>query len=325
MSHAELVETVAERECKSSDLRGIPLLVAFWSPWDTVYATVSTLPGDTLTDSTCFQLGTLTAAFLAADLEDSLSRRGATLQTAIDLGVDGPDRTPPPLTYADLLTHRTGLTPYDPGPPYPTDDELIVELTARIPASPRANAYRYDVLNYALAWYSLRRALGRPRLRPGGLAYSDRVRKEDIASLAPSAARLPSPAVQRRSDLLAAATAGITDARGIIDLIWRLDRRDLGSWPSASVESMGGTAEAVPGWHRFAVGRDRWVYLAAGRTRRHGASVAYDPTSRRAVVVLAAGSRQVGCLSYRLLRQRTDGWREVAPGTQSAAQPRGAP
>lgn len=311
MSHGELVEIVKARDCAATGVRSQPMLIAAWRAGDITYVATGDTTRLELTPTTPVQIGGLTTAFVAAEALRLLDDRGIDLGSAATL----PDLPPWPdgdrPTFADLLLHRSGLPPYAPGPPYPTDWELLGDVGRLIALDTSASLrgrYRYDLLNYALLWRALVDTSRGGRARPAGLVYSDRVDRETYRALAPTVEEIDTTRPSRRSALLSTVSGGIATLEDLLGLVVLLDSSDLADWPSHPTGGHGDRTEVVPGWHRIGVRRGGEVYLSAGATRRHAAAVAYYPPARRAVAIVATGSVRLECLAFHLLRNLSRDW-----------------
>ena len=323
LTYGELVELIAARDCAAASPEGVPIILSIWRPGDTTYASAGDTQRIALDRRSTFQIGGLTGAFVAEEILARLEDLRLTIDSPVSPAVLPPWPDGTRATYGDLLLHHSGLPPFDPGPPYPTDEELLASIAAFIRMDTSADLrdrYRYDLLNVALAWRSIAGDAHATSPRAPYLKYSDQIDNSTRTALAPTLAPpQPATAVARRSDLLSAVSGGIANIDEVLAFVQRLDTRQLAALPSRPTSGASGDTEVVPGWHRISLRGDRHLYLAAGATSRHAAAAAYYPVSRRGVVAAAPASLRLECLAYHTLRNLTDNWREESPAPPRAA------
>ena len=320
LSVPELVGKIARNECAGAGLARTPLLVALWTPTDTTYANYPApedraAAGDSpppLTPATPVQIGALTTSFLVPRLLGELAALGLTLDS-VAIPVRRADGTPlRDITFGQLLRHRADLPVYEPPPTGTALDHLLTVdrlLREQDPSEVRGR-YRFDHWNYTLAAEAIRtRKSGLPVARPRELAYNDRMPDSLRDALAVSRARAVAPQENQHPELFALSTAGVASTERLIALLHALDAERDTEAPSAPTTADRPNTRIGMGWFvvRLRDGRD--VYLNSGQTRRHGAAVAYFPSTRTGVVVTAADSKRLDCLAMDILRNFNNDWR----------------
>lgn len=309
ISYPELINLVANNECPRAELGATEMLVAFVTRDTTRFVRYPPQSTQDLDSSTLFQLGSLTTAFLVPELVDDMATLGLTLDSVALYGggLVGP---PWSITYGDLLLHHTGLAPYDglgSGNARSTIESKY-EHIARTP-KPTSREFRFDHWNYTLARVALSKRLPADRgdLRSRAVIYVDRADTTVRQRLAPSEAERPVSPPRQPTELFVASTGGMASAAELVSLVGSLSRDALRGLPAKPTTREG--TEVTLGWYRSALKNGNYVYTNAGRTRRHGAAVAFYPATGTGVIVLAADSKPVDCLALDLLRNVNDDWK----------------
>ena len=315
VSYPHLISLVAQNECPQARLGSTDMLVAFITPDGTRY--VSYPGGETvvLDSSTLFQLGSLTTAYLVPSLLEDIARAGLTLDSVALTG-GALIGEPWDITYADLLLHHTGLPIYDAA----VGGEVVAQIEEKLTRIGRApppteREFHFDHWHYTLARMSLAKRLPETRgdLRSDGLAYVDRADTSVRQRLAPSEAeRPPSNAPKQATELFIASTGAMASAEQLVQLVNAAREVTLERLPAKPTTRTG--TDVTLGWYKSPLRNGHSVYTNAGRTRRHGAAVAFYPYTQTGVVVLATDSKPVDCLALDLLRNVNDNWkREPSP------------
>ena len=317
VSYPQLIALVAQNECPQARLAGTRMLVAFVTADTARYVAYPTGEDVALDSATLFQLGSLTTAYLVPSLVADVRRAGLTLDSVALRGGELIGQ-PWDITYADLLLHHAGLPVYEAAVGGGVVDQVEDKLT-RIgrAAVPPTREFHFDHWNYTPARMSLAKRLPETRgdLRSDGLTYVDQADTSVRQRLAPSEADRPPPAnaPKQATELFVASTGAMATAEQLVALVRAAQARPLDSL-SAKPTTQPGT-DITLGWYRSPLRNGHSVYTNAGRTRRHGAAVAFYPYTQTGVIVLAADSKPVDCLALDLLRNVNDNWkREPAVG-----------
>ena len=318
VSYPQLINLVASNECPQARLTDTRMLVAFVTAGATRYVHYPSGEDAVLDSTTLFQLGTLTTAYLVPKLASDLDRLGLTLDS-VAMTAGELVGQPWELTFGDLLLHHTGLPVFEAAPDADVIAQVEDKLTriGRTPP-PQERDFQFDHWNYTLVRMALAKRLPDTRgdLRSDGLDYVDRADTTVRLRLAPSEAAPRGDARPRQAtELFVASTGAMASAEQLVRLVQEAKGLPLEGLTAKPTTRPG--TEITLGWYRSALSNGHHVYTNAGRTRHHGAAVAFYPHTQTGVVVLAADSKPVDCLALDLLRNVNDNWkREPDAGTE---------
>lgn len=325
LSYRQLIGLVASKECPQARLAQSQMLVAFLSANTTRYVRYPEGARADLDSATLFQLGSLTTAYLVPKLMFDLERAGLTLDSVALSGGELLGR-PWPITYGDLLLHHTGLPTYE----SPVGDDVVAQVEdkltriGRTPA-PTERPFHFDHWNYTLARMALSKRLPDTRgdLRSEGLEYVDRANTSIRLRLAPTeSTHTSTSAPKQATELFVASTGAMASADQLVALVRSMREPRLSSLAAKPTTQLG--TDITLGWYKRELKNGHSVYTNAGRTRRHGAAVAFFPHTQTGVVVMAADSKPVDCLALDLLRNLNDNWKRepaAAPAVTEQVRP----
>ena len=325
LTYPQLIGLVAGNECPQARLADTRMLVAFIGPDTTRYVDYPSGDAAVLDSATLFQLGTLTTAYLVPKLTADIERVGLTLDS-VALTAGELIGRPWSLTYGDLLLHHTGLPVFEAAPDEDVRAQVEEKLTriGRTPP-PKERPFQFDHWNYTLVRMALSERLPDTRgdLRSDGLEYVDRADTSVRQRLAPSEARPRDEAGPRQAtELFVASTGAMATAEQLVRLVLDVQHAPLERLPAKPTTRAG--TDISLGWYRSGLSNGEYVYSNAGRTRRHGAAVAFYPHTQTGVVVLAADSKPVDCLALDLLRNVNDNWKREPSAAPASAKPAAA-
>ena len=291
------------------------------------------------TDTTMFEIGSITKLFTGLMLADSVNRGEVGLQDTLDMYL--PTLTGSPaggVTLEQLATHRSGLPAYadaaasqgyegsgDAVVETITQDDVIAQTAAL--TITQTGTYAYSNLGFALLGYALTMAAGAPSwsgrvtergLKPAGMTHTGFV---------PSAADVPDDAaIGTLADGAAAPysvgpsyyPAGTATFSTLDDLAsfaqWILSGREIGSWALTPRFDISSTDSIGLGWVI--------TTTAAGVSVWHNGSVPgfssvmrIDMARKRAVVVLGNSDASVDPLGAKLIEPRAPVAAAGTPGS----------
>jgi CubicO group peptidase (beta-lactamase class C family) len=280
------------------------------------------------TDTTMFEIGSITKLFTGLMLADAVDRGEVGLQDTLDTYLPQLTGTPAGgVTLEELATHRSGLPAYadqaasqgyegsgDAVVEAITQDDVITQ-TAGLAIS-QQGTYAYSNLGFALLGYALAKAAGAPSwtglvtervLKPSGMTHTVFVPSVDDVPDDAAVGSLPNGARAPYSVGPSYYPAGTATFSTLDDLAsfgrWILSGREIGSWALTPRYDISPTDSIGLGWVI--------TTTAAGVSVWHNGSVPgfssvlrIDMARKRAVAVLGNSGASVDPLGARLIEPR---------------------
>ncbi len=315
IGYVELINLVAKNECASSDATGAQMLIIIREGDSTRYIKYPDEHSGRLTDSSLVQFGSLTTSFFVPAFLQELERRGLGLDSIALIAGSAVSQRGRAITFGDLLLHHSGLPPYRALGETPVPEQMSQMLEALQEQLPGAadTSFHFDHWNYTLAMWSLNQRQGArsDAFRTPALRYVDRADSMLVAQLAPSEAPSP-PLARQATELFVLSTGGVGDAHTLVKMLDSLSTVDWASLPAKPTTPTRPAVSITLGWYKQEVAGHQYVLTNAGRTRRHGAAIAYNPFTDTGVAVLIGDSKPADCLALDILRNINRDWKRRA-------------
>ena len=322
ISYETLVNLVAKNECARAEAVTAPMLVVVRDGDSTRYIRYPDARRGWLTDTSLVQFGTLTTSFFVPAFVAELGRRGLGLDSVALVAGTRAVAGGRPISYGDLLFHRAGLPPYRASAETPAAqqlDDMIGALQRQAPTAADTD-FHFDHWHYALAVWSLEQrggGAGDDGYRSQPLRYVDRADSTLVAALAPSEAPSSPQRTRQATELFVLSTGGVGDAHTLSRLMDSMATVDWARLPAKPTTDSRPHVSITLGFYRQQVSSGQYVLTNAGRTRRHGAAIAYNPFTDTGVAVLIADSKPADCLALDILRNINHDWKRQPDDRQT--------
>ncbi|HET7724284.1 MAG TPA: serine hydrolase domain-containing protein [Propionibacteriaceae bacterium] len=280
------------------------------------------------TDTTMFEIGSVTKLFTGLMLADAVDRGEVELQASLDTYLPQLKGSPAgTVTLEELATHRSGLPAYaddvasqgyegagDADVEGITQDDVIAQAAGL--ALTDKGTYAYSNLGFALLGYALTKAAGAPSwtglvtervLKPAGMKHTVFVPTVEAVPQAAAVGRLANGLAAPYSVGPSYYPAGTATFSTLEDLAsfsrWVLSGREIGSWALAPRYEISSTDSIGLGWvvTTSASGVAIWHN---GSVPGFSSVLRIDTSRRRAVAILANSGASVDTLGARLLEPR---------------------
>lgn len=280
------------------------------------------------TDTTMFEIGSVTKLFTGLMLADAVDRGEVGLQESLDTYLPQLAGSPAgTVTLEELATHRSGLPAYaddvasrgyegvgDADVEVITQDDVISQAAGL--ALMGRGTYAYSNVGFALLGYALTKAAGAPSwtslvtervLKPAGMKHTVFVPSIEAVPPAAAVGRLANGVTAPYSVGPSYYPAGTATFSTLDDLVsfsrWVLSGREIGSWALTPRYEISATDSIGLGWV-VTTSPSGVAIWHNGSVPGFSSVLRIDVARRRAVAVLANSGASVDNLSARLLEPR---------------------